>query len=149
MIGKKGKYIPEEEVYDYISGYMVFDDVSARDLQSAHQSWFRGKSLDTFSPMGPYFVAADEVGDPQNLDLWVKVNGIDRQHANTSDMIFSIKKIVATLSAGITLEPGDIFATGTPSGVGSAHPLGLLKVGDVIEVGIEKLGSKRNRVVAE
>ena len=149
VIGKKGKNIPEEKVYDYIMGYMAFDDVSARDLQSKHQQWYRGKSLDTFAPMGPWIVTNDEVGDPQDLDLWCKVNGAERQHSNTNDMIFSIKKIVATLSAGITLEVGDIFATGTPSGVGAAHPLGLLKPGDVVEVGVEKIGSIKNKVIAE
>ena len=149
VIGKKGKYIPEEKVYDHIIGYMCFNDVSARDLQKNHQQWYRGKSLDTFAPMGPYIVTKDEISDPQNLELWCKVNGIERQHTNTNDMIFNIKKIVSTLSAGITLEVGDIFATGTPSGVGSAHPLGLLKVGDVVEVGVEKLGSIKNKVVSE
>lgn len=149
VVGKKGKNIPEEKVYDYIAGYMAFDDVSARDLQSKHQQWYRGKSIDTFAPMGPWIVTKDEVGDPQDLDLWCKVNSVERQHTNTSDMIFNIKKIVATLSAGITLEVGDIFATGTPSGVGMAHPLGLLKPGDVVEVGVEKIGSIKNRVVAE
>lgn len=149
VIGKKGKNISEENVYDYIAGYMAFDDVSARDLQSRHQQWYRGKSMDTFAPMGPWIVTGDEVSDPQNLDLWCKVNGVERQHSNTSDMIFNIKKIVTTLSAGITLETGDIFATGTPSGVGSAHPLGLLKPGDVVEIGVEKIGSIKNKVVAE
>jgi acylpyruvate hydrolase len=149
IIGKNGKNIPEEKVYDYVAGYMAFDDISARDLQSRHQQWFRGKSIDTFAPMGPWIVTKDEVGDPQDLELWCKVNGEERQHTNTSDMIFTIKTIVATLSTGITLEVGDIFATGTPSGVGMAHPLGLLKPGDVVEVGIEKIGSIKNKVVAE
>ena len=99
--------------------------------------------------MGPYLVTPDEIGDPQDLEIWCKVNGVERQKANTCVMIFNIKKIVSTLSAGITLEVGDIFATGTPSGVGSAHPLGLLKVGDVVEVGIEKIGTIKNQVVAE
>jgi len=149
VIGKKGKNIPEDKVYDYIAGYMAFDDVSARDLQSKHQQWYRGKSIDTFAPMGPWLVTKDEIKDPQNLELFCKVNGVERQHTSTSDMIFNIKKIVATLSAGITLEVGDIFATGTPSGVGMAHPLGLLKPGDVVEVGVEKIGSVKNKVVAE
>jgi 2-keto-4-pentenoate hydratase/2-oxohepta-3-ene-1,7-dioic acid hydratase in catechol pathway len=149
IIGKKGKNILEEKVYDHIVGFMCFDDVSARDLQTKHQQWYRGKSLDTFAPTGPWIVTMDEVGDPQDLELWCRVNEIERQHTNTSDMIFNIKKIVSTLSAGITLDVGDIFATGTPSGVGSAHPLGLLKPGDVVEVGIEKIGSIKNRVVAE
>jgi len=149
VIGKAGKYIPEERVYDHIAGYTVFNDVSARDLQRAHQQWFRGKSLDTFAPMGPYLVTPDEVGDPQSLDMWLKVNGEERQRSNTRQMIFSIKRIVSTLSAGITLEVGDIFATGTPSGVGSAHPKGLLKVGDEVEAWIDKVGSLKNRVVSE
>ncbi|HUV33605.1 MAG TPA: fumarylacetoacetate hydrolase family protein, partial [Candidatus Desulfaltia sp.] len=135
--------------YSHIAGYMVFQDISARTLQRQHQQWFRGKSQDTFAPMGPYLVTPDEVGDPQNLDLWCKVNGQMRQQANTSDMIFDIRTIVSTLSDGITLEVGDVFATGTPSGVGAAHPLGLLKVGDIIESGVEKLGTMRNEVVAE
>jgi acylpyruvate hydrolase len=149
VIGKKGKNILEDKVLDYVAGYMAFDDVSARDLQSKHQQWFRGKSIDTFAPMGPWLVTKDEIKDPQNLELYCKVNGVERQHTNTSDMIFNVKKIVATLSAGITLEVGDIFATGTPSGVGAAHPLGLLKPGDVVEVGVEKIGSIKNKVVAE
>jgi len=149
VIGKTGKYIPEEKVYDHIAGYMVFNDVSARDLQRAHQQWYRGKSLDTFAPMGPYLVTSDEVGDPQNLDMWLNVNGEERQKSNTRQMIFTIKKIVSTLSAGITLEVGDIIATGTPSGVGSAHPKGLLRVGDEVEAWIDKVGSLKNRVVAE
>jgi len=149
VIGKKGKNIPEEKVYDHIVGYMAFNDVSARDLQSKHQQWYRGKSIDTFAPMGPWIVTKEEIEDPQNLELWCKVNSVQRQHAKTSDMIFNIKKIVATLSAGITLEVGDIFATGTPSGVGSSNPLGFLKPGDVVEVGVEKIGSIINKVVAE
>jgi len=149
VISKTGKYIPKSEVYSHIAGYMVFQDISARTLQRQHQQWFRGKSLDTFAPMGPYLVTPDEVGDPQSLDIWCKVNGQARQQANTSDMIFDIRTIVSILSDGITLEVGDVFATGTPSGVGAAHPLGLLKVGDIIESGVEKLGTMRNEVVAE
>ena len=149
VMGKDGKNIPEENVYDYIVGFMCFNDVSARDLQKNHQQWYRGKSLDTFAPMGPYIVTIDEIGDPHNLDLWCKVNDVERQHTNTIDMIFNIKKIVNNLSSGITLSVGDIFATGTPSGIGSHHPLGLLKVGDIVEVGIEKIGYIKNRVVAE
>ncbi|MCK4702166.1 fumarylacetoacetate hydrolase family protein, partial [Candidatus Bathyarchaeota archaeon] len=124
-------------------------DISARTLQRQHNQWYRGKSQDTFAPMGPYLVTPEEVDDPQKLDLWCKVNGETRQKANTSDMIFDVKTIISTLSDGITLEVGDVFATGTPSGVGAAHPLGLLKVGDVIESGIEKLGVMRNEVVSE
>ena len=149
VIGKEGKYISKEEALDHVTGYMVFQDISARTLQRQHNQWYRGKSQDTFAPMGPYLVTGDEVGDPQDLDLWCKVNGEMRQKANTSDMIFDVKTIISTLSDGITLEVGDVFATGTPSGVGAAHPSGLLKVGDVIECGVEKLGVVRNEVISE
>jgi 2-keto-4-pentenoate hydratase/2-oxohepta-3-ene-1,7-dioic acid hydratase in catechol pathway len=145
VIGKEGKYISKDEALDHVAGYMVFQDISARTLQRQHNQWYRGKSQDTFAPMGPYLVTAGEVGDPQRLDLWCKVNGETRQKANTSDMIFDIKSIISTLSDGITLEVGDVFATGTPSGVGAAHPSGLLKVGDVIETGVEKRHEKRGR----
>jgi 2-keto-4-pentenoate hydratase/2-oxohepta-3-ene-1,7-dioic acid hydratase in catechol pathway len=149
VIGKEGKYIPKDEVYSHIAGYTVFNDVSARDLQRLHGQWFKGKSLDTFAPMGPYLVTPDEVGDPQDLDIWLKVNDEVRQSSNTSNMIFDIKTLVSVLSEGITLEVGDIIATGTPSGVGSSHPSGFLKVGDVVETGVEKIGVLRNRVVKE
>ena len=149
VLGKEGKYISKDEALDHVAGYMVFQDISARTLQRQHNQWYRGKSQDTFAPMGPYLVTPEEVDDPQKLDLWCRVNGETRQKANTSDMIFDVKTIISTLSDGITLEVGDVFATGTPSGVGAAHPLGLLKVGDVIESGIEKLGVMRNEVVSE
>ena len=149
VIGTAGKYIARDEAYDHVAGYMVFQDISERTLQRQHQQWYRGKSLDTFAPMGPYLVTPEEVGDPQNLDIWCKVNGTVRQQASTRNMIFDVRTIISTLSDGITLEVGDVFATGTPSGVGAAHPLGLLKIGDVIESGVEKLGTLRNEVVAE
>ena len=149
VIGRAGKYIPKNEVYDHIAGYMVFNDISARDLQRQHAQWFKGKSCDTFAPMGPHLVTPDEVGDPQDLDLWLKVNGVTRQSSNTREMIFDVKRIVSVLSAGMTLEVGDIIATGTPSGVGSSHALGLLKVGDVVETSIEKIGTLRNTIVSE
>jgi len=149
VIGREGKYIAEKDVYDHIAGYSVFNDVSARDLQTRHGQWFKGKSIDTFAPMGPYLATPDEVGDPMNLDLWLKVNGVVRQRSNTSRLIFDIPKIVSSLSAGFTLEVGDIIATGTPSGVGSAHELGLLKVGDVVEAHIDNIGTIRNSVVSE
>lgn len=149
VIGREGKYIPKDEVYDHVAGYTAFNDVTARDLQRLHAQWFKGKSLDTFAPMGPYLVTPDEVGDPQDLDIWLKVNGEVRQSSNTSNMIFDIKTLVSTLSDGMTLEVGDIIATGTPSGVGSSHPSGFLKVGDVVETGVEKIGVLTNRVVKE
>ena len=149
VIGKQGKYISKEDALKHIAGYMVFQDISARTLQSQHQQWYRGKSQDTFAPMGPYLVTSDEVKDPGNLHIWCKVNGEMRQDANTNDLIFDIPTIISTLSDGITLEVGDVFATGTPSGVGAAHPLGLLKVGDTIESGIEGLGELKNKVISE
>ncbi len=149
VIGKKGKYIKKKDAYDHIAGYMVFQDISERVLQRQHLQWYRGKSHDTFAPMGPYLVTQDEVGDPMNLIIWCKVNGEIRQNANTSDLIFNIKTIINTLSDGITLDVGDVFATGTPSGVGAAHPLSLLKVGDVIESHVENVGTMRNEVVSE
>lgn len=149
VIGKEGKYIPEGEAYGHIAGYTAFNDVSARDLQSRHGQWYKGKSCDTFAPMGPYLVTGDEVGDPMNLDLWLKVNGETRQSSNTRNMIFDVKRIISNLSEGITLEVGDIIATGTPSGVGYAHPSGLLKVGDIVETWIEKIGTMKNKVVSE
>ena len=149
VIGRKGKYIAKEDVYDHIAGYSVFNDISARDLQTRHGQWFKGKSIDTFAPMGPYLVTPDEVSDPMDLDLSLSVNGVMRQNSNTSHLIFDIPEIVSVLSAGITLEVGDIIATGTPSGVGSAHELGLMKVGDLVEARINGIGSLRNRVVSE
>jgi 2-keto-4-pentenoate hydratase/2-oxohepta-3-ene-1,7-dioic acid hydratase in catechol pathway len=149
VIGKKGKYIPKVDAHKHIAGYMVFQDISARTLQSQHLQWFRGKSQDTFAPMGPYLVTSDEINDPGNLHIWCKVNDEIRQDANTKDLIFDIPTIINTLSNGITLEVGDIIATGTPSGVGAAHPSGLLKIGDIIESGIESLGEMKNKVISE
>lgn len=147
VIGKTGKYISKEDAYKHIAGYMVFQDVSARTLQMQHLQWYRGKSQDTFAPMGPYLVTPDEVPDPSNLHIWCKVNGEMRQDANTSDLIFDIPTIISTLSDGITLEVGDVFATGTPSGVGASK--GLLKVGDVFESGIDGIGQLKNKVISE
>ena len=149
VIGKQGKYISKEDAYKHVAGYMVFQDISARTLQRQHLQWFRGKSQDTFAPMGPYLVTSDEVPDPGNLHIWCKVNGEMRQDASTSDLIFDIPTIISTLSDGITLEVGDVFATGTPSGVGAAHPKGLLKVGDIIESGVDGLGILKNKVISE
>lgn len=149
VVGKRGKYISKGDAYDHIAGYTVFNDVSARDLQRRHLQWFKGKSCDTFAPMGPWLVTEDEVGDPMDLDMWLKVNGETRQSSNTGNMIFDVNEILSGLSEGITMEVGDIVATGTPSGVGTAHPSGLLKVGDAVEAWIERIGSIKNRVVAE
>jgi len=150
IMGKKGKYIPREKALDYIVGYTVFNDVSARDLQLRHFQWFKGKGCDTFGPMGPCLITKDEVPDPHNLRIRCKVSDEVRQDSNTSDMIFKIPQIIEVLSAGMTLEPGDVISTGTPGGVGEDFkPPRFLKVGDVVESEIEVLGGLRNVVRAE
>jgi len=149
VIGRRGKYIPEEEAYEYVAGYTVFNDVSARDLQF-DVGVFRGKGLDTFAPMGPYLVTKDEVPDPHCLSMELRVNGEVRQKSSTGNLIVKIPRIVHLLSAGMTLEPGDIVTTGTPGGVGIGRvPPVFLKPGDVVEATIEKIGTLRNRVIAE
>jgi len=126
---------------DVVFGYTIINDLTARDLQSRHRQWFLGKSLDGFCPMGPYLVTKDEVPFPERLNIVTRVNGEVRQSANTEQMIFTIPQIIATISAGTTLEPGDIIATGTPAGVGHAkQPPAYLKPGDVVEVEVEGLG---------
>lgn len=148
VIGKGGKNIREEDAYSHVFGYCVLNDVTARDLQEQHRQYFRGKSLDGYCPMGPWLVTADEIADPQNLNLSLRVNGVTKQDSNTSMMIFSIPRIIAVLSNGMTLEPGDIIATGTPSGVGFARkPPEFLKPGDVVEAEIQDIGMLRNPVV--
>ncbi len=147
IIGKTGRDIEEADALDYIFGYTCLNDVTARDLQRSHNQWFKGKSLDTFCPIGPWVVTTDEIGDPQNLKISCRVNGVTKQEANTSDMIFNIRQIISWISKGFTLEPGDIIATGTPSGVGFARtPPEYLKEGDVVEVELEKIGILRNVV---
>jgi 2-keto-4-pentenoate hydratase/2-oxohepta-3-ene-1,7-dioic acid hydratase in catechol pathway len=149
VIGKGGKNIREEDALSHILGYIVLNDITARDLQFRHKQYFKGKSLDGSCPIGPWIVTADEIADPQNLVLRLRVNGEIKQEDNTSEMIFSIPKIIAALSLGMTLEPGDIIATGTPSGVGfSRNPPEFLKPGDVVEAEIEGIGTIRNPVVA-
>ena len=148
IIGRTGKNIREEEALDYVFGYTVLNDVSARDLQFQHKQFFKGKSIDGYCPMGPWIVTADEVADPQQLPIRLRVNGVVKQDANTSMMIFSVRQIIAVLSKGMTLEAGDIIATGTPSGVGFArNPPEFLKAGDVVETEIDGVGLMRNGVV--
>jgi 2-keto-4-pentenoate hydratase/2-oxohepta-3-ene-1,7-dioic acid hydratase in catechol pathway len=148
IIGRTGKNIREEEALDYVFGYTVLNDVSARDLQFQHKQYFKGKSIDGYCPMGPWIVTADEVADPQQLPIRLRVNGVVKQDANTSMMIFSVRQIIAVLSRGMTLEAGDIIATGTPSGVGFArNPPEFLKAGDVVEAEIDGIGLMRNGVV--
>lgn len=148
VMGKKGREIPEEKAYDYVAGYSVFNDVSARDIQFGDGQWFRGKSFDTFAPMGPCLTLKEQISNPQNLKMQMKVNGEIRQDSSTKNMFFKIPYLISFISDVMTLEPGDIIATGTPSGVGiyaKPEPR-LLKVGDVMEASLEKLGVLKNPI---
>jgi len=147
VIGLGGRDIPEARALDHVFGYTVFNDVSARDLQYRTSQWFKGKSLDGSCPMGPVIVTADEIPDPQRLRLQLSVNGVSKQDSNTGDMIFSVARIIADLSAGMTLEPGDCISTGTPQGVGDGRkPPEYLKRGDVMDAEVERIGVLRNPV---
>lgn len=146
MIGKSGRGISKADALKHVWGYTIINDVTARDLQQNHRQWFLGKSLDTFCPMGPWLVSADEV-DSANLSVRCWINDELRQNANTSDLIFDIPTIIATLSAGMTLHPGDVIATGTPAGVGIGFkPPKFLKAGDVMRLSIDHLGTLTNTV---
>ncbi|HWP34739.1 MAG TPA: fumarylacetoacetate hydrolase family protein [Thermodesulfobacteriota bacterium] len=147
VIGPGGKNIPEARAYEHVFGYTVLNDVSARDLQRRHGGqWFKGKSLDGACPIGPWIVTADEL-DPNNLRVMTRVNGVVKQDSNTRHFYFKIPRIIAELSLGMTLEPGDIISTGTPQGVGFARtPPEFLKPGDLLETEIEGIGVLRNRV---
>jgi 2-keto-4-pentenoate hydratase/2-oxohepta-3-ene-1,7-dioic acid hydratase in catechol pathway len=148
IIGTGGKNISRERALSHVFGYTVINDVSARDLQFGHKQWFKGKSLDGFCPMGPVVVTADEFGDPQRKRITLRVNGETRQEATTGDMLFPVAAIIEQLSRGMTLEPGDVIATGTPEGVGLGRtPPVYLEHGDVVETEIEGIGLLRNRVV--
>jgi acylpyruvate hydrolase len=149
VIGQTAKRVSEAAALDHIFGYSLIDDVSARDLQFGDGQWTRGKGLDTFAPLGPFITTRDEIEDVQALKIEGVLNGQVMQSSNTSKMIFKVAYLVSYLSQGITLEPGDVIATGTPDGVGIFRkPPVLLKAGDVFEVKIEKLGTLRNPVVA-
>lgn len=147
IIGPGGRGITAADAFSHVWGYTVINDVTARDLQREHKQWVLGKSLDTHCPMGPYAVSADEIGDVTALEVDTWVNGEHRQSAPVKDLIFDIPTLIETLSAGITLLPGDIIATGTPAGVGIGFdPQKFLVSGDVVEVSITRLGTIRNRV---
>ena len=149
VIGKRCKYVSESEALDYVFGYAIFNDVSARDLQMQTSQWGAGKAVDTFAPFGPALVPASEIGDPQRLAVATRLNGAWMQSSNTSDMVFPVARLVAFLSEIMTLEPGDVIATGTPQGVGfTRKPPIFMKDGDVVECEIEKLGVLRNPIVA-
>lgn len=147
VIGAKCKDVSEADAPHVVFGYTALNDVTARDLQRAHGQWFKGKSLDDACPIGPWIVSPDEIGDPQTLQIAFRRNGEEKQRGNTAQMIFPISRLIAELSKGMTLLPGDVIATGTPEGVGFARtPPEFLADGDVMEVEIEHIGILRNAV---
>ena len=151
VIGKRASYVEQADALDHVAGYVLINDVSERAFQTERGgTWDKGKGCDTFGPVGPWIVTTDEVGDPQDLDMWLDLNGKRMQTGNTKTMIFGVAEIVSYVSQFMTLEPGDLITTGTPPGVGlgqKPEPF-YLKAGDVMELGIEKLGSQRQNVVA-
>jgi 2-keto-4-pentenoate hydratase/2-oxohepta-3-ene-1,7-dioic acid hydratase in catechol pathway len=150
VIGKPGRHIPADKWLEHVAGYTIVNDVSARDFQLATSQWLMGKTFDTFAPMGPYLVTADEIIDPHSLAIGTTINGEVLQDSNTRELIFRIPEIVARLSSVFTLETGDIVSTGTPPGVGMARkPPRWLRPGDDVIVRVEGLGELRNPVVAE
>ena len=150
VICKKAQYVPEDKALDYVAGYCVVNDVSDRAFQLQSSQWDKGKGCDTFGPIGPWLVTTDEIRDPQNLDMWLDVNGRRMQKGNTRTMIFGVAKLVSYCSQFMTLMPGDIITTGTPPGVamGMKPEPAWLKPGDVINLGIQGLGEQRQEVVA-
>jgi 2-keto-4-pentenoate hydratase/2-oxohepta-3-ene-1,7-dioic acid hydratase in catechol pathway len=151
VIGKPVKYVSETEALDHVAGYCIVNDVSERHFQAKMSGqWTKGKSCDTFGPIGPWLVTPDEVGDPQNLDLWLEVNGERMQTGNTATMNFTVAQIIAHLSEVMSLQPGDVIATGTPPGVGMGMtPPRYLKDGDVMELEISRLGRQRQAATRE
>lgn len=148
VIGKKATYVSKEDAMDYVFGYTIINDITARDLQKQHVQWFRGKSLDGSAPMGPYLVHKNTISSVNNLTVSTKVNGEVRQNGNTKDFIFDIPTLISTISSGITLEPGDIIATGTPAGVGAnMNPPNFLKPWDELEITITGIGTLKNTVI--
>ena len=150
VIGKRANYVAKEEALDFVAGYALHNDVSEREFQlEKGGQWVKGKSCDTFAPLGPYLVTRDEINDPNNLRLWLSVNGKTLQDGHTSDFIFNVQEIVSYLSQFMSLMPGDVISTGTPKGVGLGfNPPVYLKDGDEIELGIEGLGIAKQRVKA-
>jgi len=151
VIGRTAKYVSEADALDYVAGYCVANDVSERAFQIERQGqWTKGKSCDTFGPIGPWLVTRDEVADPGNLDMWLKVNGETMQQGSTRTMIFGVAHIVSYLSQFMSLQPGDVIATGTPPGVGMGKkPQRFLKPGDVVELGVAGLGAQRQTMRAD
>jgi len=151
IIGKRAKYVDKARWHEYVAGYAVHNDVSEREYQLERGGqWDKGKGCDTFAPLGPWLVTTDEVPDPGKLDLWLKVNNEQFQNSNTSDLIFDVPTLVSYISQFMTLLPGDVISTGTPSGVGCfLKPPKFLKAGDVVELGIQGLGVSKQRVITE
>lgn len=150
VIGKGGRHIPEDRWREHVFGYTMLNDVSARDFQMETSQWIMGKTFDTFAPLGPAVVTADEIADPQNLAISLLLSGEVMQDSNTREMIFPVPRLIGFLSSVFTLEPGDVIATGTPAGVGFArHPPRWLRPGDVVTVRVEGLGELTNPVIAE
>lgn len=150
VIGKKASYVSEEDALDYVAGYVLHNDYSEREFQLERGGqWVKGKSCDTFAPLGPFMATADEIADPENLAMWLTVNGEKKQDGNSSKLIFGIAHLVSYLSRFMSLEPGDVISTGTPPGVGMGFkPPQFMKPGDVVELGIEGLGQSRQVAVA-
>ena len=151
VIGTKAKYISEADAMNYVAGYAVANDVSERAFQFERAGqWTKGKSCDNFGQLGPFLVTRDEVADPQNLKMWLTVNGIKKQNGSTATMVYGVAFLVHYLSQFMTLHPGDVISTGTPPGVGMGQkPQQFLKAGDVVELGIEGLGQQRQDVIAD
>lgn len=151
VIGKTAKYVSEEEAMDYVAGYCVSHDVSERAFQTERSGqWTKGKSCDTFGPIGPWLVTKDEIADPQNLGMWLKVNGETMQNGSSKTMVYGVANVVSYLSQFMSLQPGDVISTGTPPGVGlGMNPQRFLKAGDVVELGIEGLGTQKQTFVAD
>lgn len=147
IIGKKGRAIKQEEALDYIFGYTIINDITARDIQARHKQFFIGKSLDTTCPMGPWITDANAIDNPNKLNIHTTVNGEVRQNSNTENFIFPVEEVISVLSRGMTLEPGDIIATGTPAGVGKGFkPPRFLKPSDTIEITVEGIGTLTNQI---
>jgi len=151
VIGKPAKYVSEAEALDHVAGYCTVHDVSERAFQTERSGqWTKGKSCDTFGPIGPWLVTRDEVADPQNLEMWLTVNGETMQKGSTKTMVYGVAFVVSYLSQFMTLQPGDVISTGTPPGVGMGmKPQRFLKAGDVVELGVNGLGSQRQTMVAD
>ena len=149
IIGKEAKYISESESQSHIAGYCVINDLSEREFQIEHSGqWVKGKSCDTFGPIGPYLVTTDEVPDPQNLKMWLEVNGKKMQDGSTNTMVYGVNFLISYLSQFMSLQPGDIISTGTPPGVGMGmNPQVFLKAGDVMKLGIEGLGEQTQKTI--